>query len=162
MRKKDAVPRNDSENETRERALATVALMRREDLALTAATTTFGIDPKTVRRYAGSALRRESRGGDYRATSHDRIPRTLYFITATGTITITVSDSRTASRIAEHMNAVRTYTRDGDSSDLATFRGEAFEAEDVTYRFVTDLATLDILADAGELAIENLYRTVQA
>src|SRR6266849_836622 len=107
MRKKDAVARTESEAEARERALATLALMRREDVALTTAANSVGIDPKTVLRYVGSALRQEAPRGDYRATPHDSIPRTLHFITTTGTVPITVTDSRTASRISEHMNSVR-------------------------------------------------------
>jgi hypothetical protein len=85
----------------------------------------------------------------------------LHFITPTGTVAIKVTDSRTASRIGEHMNAVRAFLRSGDSSALESFRGESFEADGVTYVFVTDLETLSRLADAGDLAIDGLYRTVQ-
>jgi hypothetical protein len=161
MRRKDAIPHNETEAEHRELALAALALMRREEVSLTAAASTVGIDPKTVLRYVGSALRQEGPNEDYRATPHDSIPRTLHFIAPTGTVPITVTDSRTASRIGEHMNAVRAYTHQGDSSALEAFRGESFEADGVTYEFVTDLAILSRLADAGELAIEGLYRAVQ-
>jgi hypothetical protein len=134
--------------------------MRREDLSLTAAADSVGVDPRTVLRYVGSALR-QGADGEYRATPHDSIPRTLHFITPAGTVPITVADSRTASRIAEYMNAVRSFTHRGDSSPLEAFRGESFEADGIRYEFVTDLAALSRLADAGEIAIERLYRTVQ-
>lgn len=160
MRRKDVVAHTESEIEARERALATLASMRRENLSLTAAAGSVGIDPRTVLRYVGSALR-QGPDGEYRAVPHDSIPRTLHFITPSGTVPITVADSRTASRIAEHMNAVRSFTHRGDSSALEGFRGESFEASGVTYEFITDLATLSRLADAGELAIEGLYRAVR-
>jgi hypothetical protein len=160
MRRKDAVARTESELEARERALATLASMRRENLSLTAAADSVGIDPRTVLRYVGSALR-QGPDGEYRATPQDSIPRTLHFITPAGTVPITVADSRTASRIAEHMNAVRSFTHRGDSSVLEAFRGESFQAEGTIHEFVTDLPTLSRLADAGELAIERLYRAVQ-
>jgi hypothetical protein len=57
------------------------------------------------------------------------------------------------------MNAVRMYVN-GDSSALARFRGKSFQAGGKTYRFVTDPAKLDRLADAGTLAFEGFYRSV--
>ena len=158
MRHRNARPRTEGEAQARERALATLALMRRENLSLEAAANAVGTDPRTVLRYVGSALRHEGPGGDYQAIPHDRIPRTLHFITAAGPTEVTVHDSRTASRIAEHMNAVRTYLRTGDSSALKSFRGESFEAGGLNHQFVTDPDTLDKLADAGVLAMEGLYR----
>ena len=162
MRRKNAIPQNETEAEHRDLALAALALMRREEVSLTAAASTVGIDPKTVLRYVGSALRQERPNEDYRAIPHDSIPRTLHFITPTGTVAVTVADSRIASRIGEHMNAVKALAQKGDSSALEGFRGESFEAEGVRYEFVTDVATLNRLADALELKIEGLYRTILA
>jgi hypothetical protein len=161
MVRRNAKPRTEEETQTRERALTALALMRREGLALNAAANAVGIDPKTVLRYVGSALRQKGERGDYHATAYDHIPRTLHFITPGGPLPVTVQDSRIASRIAEYMNAVRTYVHSGESSALESFRGESFEASGTTYRFLTDPETLDRLADAGVLAIEGLYRTVQ-
>lgn len=158
MKRRSAIPSNEREAQAREQSLATLALMRRKHLALTAAAAEIGADPKTVLRYVGSALRQEEFRGPYLATPHDTIPRTLHFITPEGTMPVTVQDSRTASRIAEYMNAVRTYVRYGESSVLETFNGESFETSDGTHQFVTDLETLDHLADAGDLAIDRLYQ----
>src|SRR5205807_9554806 len=109
MRHRNARPRTEGEAQARERALATLALMRRENLSLEAAANAVGTDPRTVLRYVGSALRHEGPGGDYQAIPHDRIPRTLHFITVAGTPAVPVHDSRAASLDAEHMNAVRPY-----------------------------------------------------
>ncbi len=160
-RHRDAVQQNEAEAQSREQALAVLALMRREGLSLQGAAIRVGIDPRTTLRYVGSALEREGPHGEYRPTAHDHIPRTMHFITAEGTIAITVRDSRAASRIAEHMNAVRAFTHAGDLSPLEAFNGESFESDGVTRTFVTDPATLGRLADAGVLSIEGLYRTVQ-
>ena len=143
MRRKNAIPQNETEAEHRELALAALALMRREEVSLTAAASTVGVDPKTVMRYVGSALRQAGPNEDYRAIPHDSIPRTLHFITPTGAVAITVADSRIASRISEHMNAVKALVQKEDSSALESFRGESFEAEGIRYKFVTDVATLN-------------------
>jgi hypothetical protein len=157
MRHRNAKPRNELEAQDRERALAARALMRREKVSLRAAARAQGTDPKTVRRFVGSALRRDKRGR-YWAKPYDRIPSTLNFLTADGPVAITVRDSRTASRIAEHSNAVRKYRGGGDSSALTQFKGKSFRAGSVVHRFVTDPEVLDRLEGAGSLtAIESLY-----
>ena len=161
MSRRNAIPRNQYEAQDRERALATLARMRRERLTLSAAAKTEGIDPRTVLRYVGSALYRRGRDQDYRATGYDRNPRTLHFITTQGIVPVTVHDSRTASVIAAYMNAVRTFIYRGDSSAVEGFKGESFQASGVTYEFVTDTDTLARLADAGVLAMEGLYHAVQ-
>src|SRR5437016_13840319 len=128
MRHRNARPRTEGEAQARERALATLALMRRENLSLEAAANAVGTDPRTVLRYVGSALRHEGPGGDYQAIPHDRIPRTLHFITAAGPTELTVHDSRTASRIAQHMNAVRSYRRTGERRRQKRCSGHTFTA----------------------------------
>jgi len=59
------------------------------------------------------------------------------------------------------MNAVRTYVNKGESPALERFRGQSFRAAGVRYTFVTDPNTLELLADAGVLAFEQLYRATQ-
>ena len=132
--------------------------MRREKRSLTAAARAERTSPRTVKRYVRSALRQKGPGERSRLTPHDRIPRTLNVVGRT--LPVTVRDSRTASRIAEYMNAVRSYRNTGDSSALARFRGKSFQAAGVTYPFITDPAKLDQLADARVLEIEGLYRAV--
>lgn len=151
-------PRNEAETQDRERALATLAQMRRDKVSLRAAARAYETDPKTVRRFAGSAIRRD-KSGRYRAKPYDRIPRTLNFITEAGSVPITVRDSRTASRIAEHSNAVRKYVRpNSDASALEQFKNKSFRVRGVRYRFVVDLDVLNILVSANSLAgIESLY-----
>lgn len=64
-RHRNAIPRNQREAEARERALAALARMRREGRSLREAATAEGTSPTTIKRYVGSALRREP-GKGYR------------------------------------------------------------------------------------------------
>lgn len=157
--KPNDVPRTKPQAQARERALATLARMRRDKISLRAAAKTEQTNARTVRRYVGSALRQSGSRGRYHATAFDRISRTLNFLTPNGTVPVIVRDSRTASLIGEYMNAVKNYTTGRDQSGLKNFENKSFRASGVIYRFVTDPAILDRLADAGVLAIEGLYRT---
>jgi hypothetical protein len=154
----NAKPRNAREAEDRERALGALAKMRREKVSLRAAARAYETDPKTVRRFVGSALRQDT-SGRYRAKRYDRIPRTMNHLTPDGSVVpITVRDSRTASVIAEHSNALRKYRATGDSSDLGKSRKKSFRVAGVRHRFITDPELIDRLENAGSLtAIENLY-----
>ena len=161
MKRRNATPTTEAEYQDHERSIAVLALMRRKGLSFEAACKAVGIDRKTALRYIGSELRQDGPRERYVATPHDHLPRTVSFLTPEGAIWITVYDSRVASRSGEHLNAVKAFTHNGDSSALEGFKGESFEAGGVTYTFLTDLAALSILADAGELAVEGLYRAVQ-
>jgi len=161
MRRHNAIPRNARQAEARERALAALALMRREKKSLSAAASNKDTTPATVRRYVGSALRQEHAGGRYRATAYDRIPRKVKLATPEGETPVTVRDSRTASRIGEHRSALGAYVR-GDSSALAKFKGMSFRAGGQTHTFMTDPAEIAHLAAGGELPVEGLYQAVLA
>ena len=154
MRRRNAIPRNERQAQAKERALAAIALMRREGMKLRPAAKATGTSPITVWRYAGSALRQQRPGGRIRDSAHDRIARSVNFITPAGRQSGT-SDSRTASALGEHLNAVKTFVNNrGDSSALKRFENRSFRVSGQVYQFVTDPATLEKLADAGELAFE--------
>jgi len=155
---RNAKARTEKEGEEREQALAVLARMRRSRLKLKAASKTQGIDPKTVRRYVGSALRAQGTKGNYRATKYDRIPRQLNFPTSTGQLELTIRDSRTASRIGEYLNAIRSYLYSADIGPIASFLHKSFKSGGVTYRFVVEPKTLDRLGHAGLLVVDGLYR----
>jgi len=155
--RRNAIPTNDQEEQDRDRALGALGLLRRQGIAFRVATEIMGTNPKTAKPYVNSALRKDKRGRYY-ATLYDRIPRRLNFFMADGSHPIVIRDSRTASRIAEYSNAVRTYLRTGEITALVQFSGKSFRSGGVVYRFITDRDVLDRLADAGSLsAIESLY-----
>jgi hypothetical protein len=161
MKRRNAKPTTESDSQDRELSLAVLALMRRKGLSFDAACNEVGIERKTALRHIGSQLRQAAPGGRYVATPHDHLPRTVHFITPGGPISITVHDSRIASRIAEYLNAVKSYFNRGNLSSLDDFKDQHFEASGATHQFVTDQETLDRLADAGLVSIEGLYQAVQ-
>src|SRR5690242_14321258 len=89
----------------RERAIAAVTEMRARRLSLAQAARATQTTPRTVLRYARSALRRTP-SGQYRARAADRLTRYIQFLTPTGPAEVAVRGSRAASRIAQHMAAV--------------------------------------------------------
>jgi hypothetical protein len=94
--------------------------------------------------------------------AYDRIGRTVNFMTPTGKQSGTVRESRTASALAEHLNAVKVFANTGDLSALKKFEGRTFRASGQLHQYVTDREILAKLADAGELgAFEGLYVAVK-
>ena len=161
LRRRNARPRTVPEAEDRERALAALAKVRREKWSLPKAAMHWDTSPAIVQRYVGSALQRTA-SGRYKATPFDRIPRTVRVLTPQGPVWVTVHDSRTASRIGEHRTKVKEWRRTREREVLKPFDRLSFRAGGVRYRFVTDPETLNQLDDADLLALETLYRGVQA
>ncbi len=120
-----------------------------------------GTTVNAIKRHAGPALER-TESGRIRAKKSDRLVRSLHFPTETGMIGLDVKDSRSAKQIAAYWNAVRKYVETGDSSGLRKFRGKHVRVNKRAYVFITDSATLDRLADAGELAFDDLYDLMEA
>jgi hypothetical protein len=152
-RKRDAVPRDARQAETRERALAVAALSRRAKLSLRTAAKIEGIRPSTVLRYAGSAF--EKHGKDYRAKKSDRIPRTMVALDSKGKRPVTVLSPRASSQISKYWNAVKKAQRTGDYSGLKKFRGKRVPYGG--FNFVVSPAKLKRFADAGILDFEKVY-----
>ena len=151
----------------REDALQVLSIMRRQDKSLSASIREFNasnpstrISSKTVKKYVKPALQRE--GGRLRPTGYDRLLRIMRFPTHHGTIDLEVRDSRSASRIASYMNAVKTYLHTGDDSQLRMFRGKYIRSNRLQYRFITNTDTLDRLAEFGEFRFESIYEELSA
>jgi len=145
----------DRDSSARERALDALALARREGLSLRAASDLARTDPRTVRRHAGQAFRK--RGSRWVPTPYDRIPRPMTAVTPAGPIPVVVRDSRTASLLAEHANAVAKYIELGDEEPLGHLRRRVVRIRGQPVVLETDPARLDRLAAGHELHFE-LYR----
>jgi hypothetical protein len=143
------------ESTARERALDVVSLMRRERLSLRRASDLARTDPRTVRRHAGQALRQPGRR--WAVTPYDRIPREMTVLMAAGPAFETIADSRTASLLAEHANAVAAYLETGDEEPLRRLRRTQIRIRGQPVRLETDPLQLERLAEGGELHYE-LYR----
>lgn len=124
-------------------------------MSLSAAARFARTDPRTVRRYVGAALHKE--GGRYRPSPFDRMPRDMTVLTPRGPEAVTVRDSRTASLLADHANAVAAYIETGDESRLGRLRRRTVRIRGQPVVLETDPVRLDRLAAGGELHYE-LYR----
>lgn len=144
-----------SATDARERALAALALSRREGVSLTRASRLTHTTRRTVLRHAGRGFRQEGRR--YVPRPFDRIPREIAVLTDEGPEWVTVRDSRTASLIAEHANAVRHYLQTGDDTDLRALRRTQIVVRGQRITLPVDLELIDPLAAGGELHYE-LYR----
>lgn len=146
---------NPSEDTLR-RVLDTIALARNDpSLSLSKAAKLSGTDLSTVKLHAADAL--EVRGGRTRVRPYDNLKRKLRFLTDRGIIIVTTRDSETASIIAEHWNALRTYYRTGNYESLEPFVLRFIYVEEGTFEFLTHRPTLDRLARAGEPFFQDLY-----
>lgn len=100
--------RSGKRKEAYNRALHTLATMRRTGASLSAAAREEHIDPRTVRKYLGAELR-----GRKRPSKADRRRRDMLIPTTLGTSPITVRGSKQASQLGRYMAAVGKYLRTG-------------------------------------------------
>jgi hypothetical protein len=129
----------------------------RQGVSLRQASREVGLDPRTVTRAAGSALK-QARSGRYVPGKTDRLLRDVRIPSAHGLQDVTVRDSKQASLVGEYWNEVHIYLAKGDASGLARFgRLHVTDANGKRVSFVTDLDVLDELGDAGILSFESIY-----
>ena len=134
-----------------------ISKMRTEGVSLRQASREFGIDPRTVVRLGGPALRKRA-NGRFVAKRSDRLLRVLRIPTRDGLREIAVRDSRQASQLAEYWAAVDRYLETGDDSALRKFRRKRItDASGARVQLLTDVDELDRLGSAGVLSFESLY-----
>lgn len=139
------------------RYLHVVAEVRAERASLSSASRASGIDPITVVRMVGSALRKNT-GGQYKAKPSDRLLRVLAIPMPEGVGEIATRDSREASRLATYWDYVQVYLQTGDASGLLQFEGAHItDANGAHFSLLTNLDELDRLGSAGELSFESIY-----
>jgi hypothetical protein len=114
-----------------------------------------GTSRRTVLRHVGQAYQREGRRWVPR--QFDRLAREMTALTAAGPHYVQVRDSRTASLLAEHANAVKAYRDTGDEVPLRSLRRRSVQIDGRRYELVVDPEALDRLIEGGELHYE-LYR----
>ncbi|MFN8675491.1 MAG: hypothetical protein U0Z70_03845 [Thermomicrobiales bacterium] len=145
-----------AERDAQLRAFDALAKMRKSGLSLSAAAKEAGTTVNTVKRHAGSALKKAP-SGRFTPTPYDRIGRPLPVPTPDGPIWLTIRDSRSASKLGAYWSAVRHYLNTGDSRRLRAFRGRGVTINKRFYPFITDTRLLDPFADAGLLDFDDLY-----
>jgi hypothetical protein len=131
--------------------------MRAKGLSLQQAARENGIASRTLASLARPALRKAA-NGRYKAKASDRLLRVMVAITQQGTREVVTRDSRQASLIAEHSNAVQKYLQTGDEKALRKLRRKTItDVSGKRIRLLTDPAELDRLGSAGVLSFESLY-----
>jgi hypothetical protein len=91
--------------QARTRALRALAAMR-HGASISHASRDNGVSPRTIKRYASSALVQDRPGGRIRVTKSDRLVRYLQIPGPAGPIEITAHGSKEASEFAQYKAAV--------------------------------------------------------
>lgn len=134
-----------------------VAKMRSEKVSLHQASKELGVDPRTVVKRGGTALRK-SATGRYEAKKSDRLLRVLVTPAPDGLREIAVLGSGKASQVGGYWSAVQKYLQTGNASALKKYRGrKAQDANGKEILFITDLAELNRLGAAGTFSFESIY-----
>jgi hypothetical protein len=132
----------------------------REGLPFHVAVRDVDTNARTIVRLAGSALRR-LKDGRYVVRAADRLLRVVYLPDDSvpgGLREVATRDSRQVTRVANYWHAVNRYVSTGEASGLLSFRRKAvMDAEGHRVPLLTDLATLNQLAEAGVLSFESVY-----
>jgi len=114
----------------------------------------------TIVRLAGSALRRV-KDGDYVTRGRDQLLRVVYLPDDSvpgGLREVATRNSEHASRVSVYWRALHDYLSTGDATGVLAFRGTTVaDAQGQRVPLLTDLPTLDRLADAGVLSFESIY-----
>jgi len=153
MRRNRKSQRNQRQAQARERALRALSAMR-HGASISRAARENGVTPRTIKRYAGTALLQDRPGGRIRATKSDRLVRYLQIPGPNGPIEISVRGSKAASEVANYKAAVNRLLR-GDRNALAGWHGKRIAGVEL----VTDGNVLVDQADKGLLPYA-LYRSL--
>ena len=150
------MPRKRSNPRTTTKAGQALTRMR-EGASLKKASREVGIDPRTVARVAGSALKQE-RSGRYVPGKSDRLQREVRIPSEGGLRDVVVRDSKQASLVGEYWNEVHAYLAKGDASGLARFaQRHVTDANGKRVPLLVDREALDELGHAGVLSFESIY-----
>lgn len=140
-----------TEKTARRRALDGLSIMRDESIPVTPAAKRAGTTPATMQKYASPALRRDARGRIV-ARPTDRLFRRLPALTTKGLKQLDLTDSREASVVGRHWNAIG-QGLSGDWTKAATFKGTRVHG----YALETDPNLIEPQAQRGELDFEDIY-----
>lgn len=146
---------NGAKEDAYRRVLDALSLSRRDKLSATKAARASGTTLKTMRRYAANAI--EERNGRCYVAPSDRLPRRMRMLTSQGEVAVRTTSSRTATRIADHNNAIRAYVLTGDPSALKAFDGKTVRSGGQVYQFATDRRTIDRYVRAGSIHFVDIY-----
>jgi hypothetical protein len=153
MRVNDSSRHNQRQSQARERALRALSAMR-HGASISHAARDNGVTPRTIKRYAGSALVQDRPGGRIRATKSDRLVRYLQIPGTDGARDVTVRGSKAASEFANYKAAINRLLR-GDRHALDRWHGKTIQG----IQLVTDPKIL-VEQARKEILPYSLYRSL--
>ncbi len=137
--------------------VAHVVTRVREGVSLKSASAEYGVDPRTVLRFGGSALRKDGRGR-HAAKVSDNLLRVLNVPVHGGSVEVAVRGSRAATAVSERLHAQRYFAETGDDSKLLALKGTTIlDASGREVPFLTDLDELERLGNLGLLSFQSIY-----
>ncbi|HEV3091999.1 MAG TPA: hypothetical protein VGX91_11235 [Candidatus Cybelea sp.] len=130
----------------------------RQGASFKSASAEYGIDPRTVVKFGGSALRKTS-GGRYAAKASDNLLRVfLVQVHGDNPVEVAVRSSRAASELAKRAIAQREFLKTGDDTKLRKLRKtKILDASGHEVPFLTDEEELVRQGDLGALSYESIY-----
>jgi hypothetical protein len=136
--------------------VAHVVTRMREGVSLKSAAVEYGVDPRTVVKLGGSALRKTS--GRFAAKPSDTLFRPLVVPVQGGRIEVGVRGSRAASELSKRAIAQREFLATGDDTKLRKLRkSKVLDASGREVPFLTDEDELARQGDLGALSFESIY-----
>jgi len=156
MPKRNAVPKNERQKETRNRTLHALNLVRRKGYALEDALQEAGTSSRSFHKYVGSEVLPTKPGHRLRVTKEDRRIREMAMITPLGDVPRKLHGSRNASLNAAHRRAALHYLRKGDASLLIALRGNSIDGVEL----LTDPDLISALAEQGAIKPEQFYASI--
>lgn len=133
-----------------------VSKMRSDHVSLQRASREYRLDPRTVLRLGGSALRKAA-NGRYAARASDRLLRVVVIPAEQGLTEIPTRDSRQASELGRYSEAVHKYLETGDASTLEQFRDKfVVDVNGNQISLMTEPAQLERFGQGG-LSYESFY-----
>jgi hypothetical protein len=139
---------NPREKLSREKSLDILSDVRRNGKSLTGACNDKGMSIKTVLGHTNAF---KKTGNHWTAKTYDRIPRTMLINVDGREVSITVNDSRTASKIGRYHNAVKKYLETGDDTELKKYEGKTIkDAQGNNHTFETDPEVIDEISEGIE------------
>jgi hypothetical protein len=143
-----------SGKQTYDRALQAVSRMR-EGKSLTDAAKEAGTTPKSVLKYAGSAL--NSQNNRYTVKAEDNLTRRLLVPYSNGSEYETIRSSKDATLLSRYWSAVKEWRNTGDASVLQSFEGKTITVKGQQVKLITDPEQLALLQRGGELDFIDMY-----
>lgn len=150
----DALPRR---SQASVENVAHVVTRMREGASLKSAAAEYGINPRTVVKLGGSALRKTG-GGRYKAKASDDLLRVLLVPVHGGRVEVAVRGSRAGSEVSKRAIAQREFLATGDDTKLRELsKVKILDASGREVPFLIDLDELERQGDLDLLSYESIY-----